>query len=127
MADEKAEPTPLLAMAEKIHEHAHRGCLHDPEPISEMEMALAQVMLDLEANPNFEVNMTVKEPEDLVSIPRDDLEMLLEFAQAGDLARSKRTWKHRFRKHTVCSGADREPLCEGCRAFISAEEALRRG
>lgn len=59
-----------------------------------------------------------------VEIDKDDLELLLWFAKAGDVAKSGRTWRTGFRKHAVCSGDEREDACPNCQAFTAAEAAL---
>lgn len=54
----------------------------------------------------------------MIEIDPDHLEVLLELAKHGDVARSKRP---------VCSAPDgREPNCALCRAFTAAEVALNR-
>lgn len=62
---------------------------------------------------------------DKIEIDRDDLEILLWFAKAGDVAKSQRSWRNWFRKHPVCSGDQREGHCFDCGVFTRTEKAVR--
>lgn len=63
--------------------------------------------------------------DDPVTIERDHLEILLDFAERGDVANSCRRLRRGFRHGPVCSEpAGREPGCVSCQAFEVAESAL---
>ena len=62
---------------------------------------------------------------DLVTIDRDYLEVLLWFARRGDVANAERRLRHAFRRVPICSAPEaREPDCFSCQAFAAAEKAL---
>lgn len=117
-------------LARKIHEQAHRGCTHEPEPISDAEEALAQVIFEMQQRPDIQVVVT--EASDSVQISRDSLENLLWFARRGDVLMHRLNWRNWLKrtalKHepSTCSGrlGEREDGCADCEAFTEAERAL---
>lgn len=68
--------------------------------------------------------MEHEEVAERVEIDPAHLEVLLHYARIGEVARSRRSWRHGLRRQACCSGSHREPDCIECQAFTAAEVAV---